>query len=427
MTGFRRRGTVLAAGCAALLAVSGCSFKGAYSLPLPGGAATGKTYSVTAYFKDVQDLTPDSAVRVNDVAVGAVSGITLDTNRADIPKGYYLKARVRLKVKQSVKLPLNAVATLDQTTLLGEKFVSLAPPPNQAPVGQLVNGDTVQSATALPSVEEVFSLLSGVLNGGDLQDLQTINIQISKALAGRETAVRGALTQLTTFVTGLNGQKHQIVRALDELDRFTTQLKAQDGTIATALTQLGPGLRVLANEHQQFADLLTDLSNFGRVASRVINASSAQTITGLRDLEPILGHLSAAGSSLPRALEILLTYPFPRDSSQASPGDYTNFAFTLDVGPLLCSVFAGDTPAQLSSILGPVEGQLVSLLTGGTDKCQKTGTVSSPLTTPGIGTLNRPSTKADRQSTSDAAPSPTPSPTATGLSRLLNGLLGGGN
>jgi phospholipid/cholesterol/gamma-HCH transport system substrate-binding protein len=426
MIGFRRKGVVLAAGCTALLAVSGCSFKGAYSLPLPGGAATGKTYTVTAYFKDVQDLTPDSAVRVNDVAVGAVSGITLDTNRADGPKRY-LHAKVSLKVKQSVKLPVNAVATLDQTTLLGEKFVSLSPPPNQAPVGQLVNGDIVGSATALPSVEEVFSLLSGVLNGGDLQDLQTINIQISKALAGRESAVRGALTQLTTFVTGLNGQKHQIVRALDELDRFSGQLAKQDGTIATALTQLGPGLRVLANEHQQFADLLTDLSNFGKVASRVINSSSSQTITGLHDLEPILQHLSAAGSELPRSLEILLTYPFPRDSSQASPGDYTNFAFTLDLGPLLCSAFAGDTPAQLAALLTPAEDTLVTLLTGGTDKCPKTGSVGSPLSTPKIGNLDDPSTKADRESTSRSGASPTPSPTATGLSRLLNGLLGGGN
>ena len=94
-----RRAPLLAAAAASLLALSGCGFKGAYSLPLPGGAATGKTYTVTAYFADVQDLTPDSAVRVNDVAVGDVDSISLDTTKTDPT---YLKARVRLKLKQSV-------------------------------------------------------------------------------------------------------------------------------------------------------------------------------------------------------------------------------------------------------------------------------------------------------------------------------------
>jgi phospholipid/cholesterol/gamma-HCH transport system substrate-binding protein len=426
----RRPGALLAACTAGLLALSGCGFKGAYSLPLPGGAATGKTYTVTAYFPDVQDLTPQSAVRVNDVAVGDVDSITLDTNKADMTNGHYLKAKVKLKIKQSVVLPQNAVATLQQTTLLGEKFVALAPPTNQAPQGRLVNGDVVGSASDLPSVEEVFGLLSGVLNGSDLQDLQTINLEVSKALAGRETAVRGALTQLTTFVGGLNAQKQQIVRALDGLDRFSSALAKQDGTISTALNDLGPGLKVLADEHQQFADLLTDLSNFGKVANHVITASSSQTIIGLRDLQPILKHLAAAGTSLPRALEILITFPFPRDSSQASPGDYTNFAFSLDLGPLLCSAFAGLTPAQLLTQLGPVESQLVSLLTSGTDHCQKAGTVSSPVATPNVAKGQRSSaspTGGTPSPSSSPSGTPTPSPTSTGLARLLNGLLGGGS
>lgn len=425
MKGLRGRRAAIAGAAAALLAVSGCSFKGAYSLPLPGGAATGKTFTVTAYFHDVQDLTPDSAVRVNDVAVGDVDSIDLDTNPADGDN--YLKAKLKLKIKQSVDLPHNAVATLEQTTLLGEKFVALAPPANQAPQGKLVNGDVVGSATELPSVEEVFGLLSGVLNGGDLQDLQTINLELTKALSGRETAVRGALTQLTTFVTGLNSQKQKIVRAIDELNRFSSQLANQDGTIATALDDLGPGLRVLANEHQQFADLLTDLSRFGHVATHVINASSSQTITGLRDLQPILKHLAGAGADLPRSLEILLTYPFPRDSSEASPGDYTNFAFTVDLGPLLCSAFAKYTPAQLVALLGPIEGQLVALLTGGSDHCPKTGTVSSPVATPNGSKQRHASTGATASPTPTDSTEPSPSPTATGLARLLNGLLGGGS
>lgn len=353
-----------------VVVLAGCGFHGAYSLPLPGGAATGKTYTVSAEFKDVQDLTPQAAVRVNDVAVGDVSGIKLDP--------VTLKAKVTMRLKQSVVLPANAVATLQQTTLLGEKFIAIAPPTNVAAVGRLTNGATLGSASALPSVEEVFGLLSQVLNGGDLGDLQTINVEVSKALAGRESDVRGALQQLTTFVGGLANQKHEIVRAIDGLDRFTAELAAQNTTIATALDQLGPGLKVLADERAQFTSLLTHLSRFGKIAGRVINASSSQTIAELHDLKPVLHHLAAAGQNLPRALEILVTYPFPRDFSQAAPGDYVNLNLKVDLVPVLCALFAGQTPAQLASTLGPVQAQLIQLLSGGTEQCPKAGSVSSP-------------------------------------------------
>jgi phospholipid/cholesterol/gamma-HCH transport system substrate-binding protein len=366
------RRLIRAAACAAtgIVVLTGCGFHGAYSLPLPGGAATGKTYTVSAEFKDVQDLTPQAAVRVNDVAVGDVSGIKLDPRT--------LEAKVTMRLKQSVRLPANAVATLQQTTLLGEKFIGIAPPTTTPPVGRLVNGDTITSASELPSVEEVFGLLSQVLNGGDLGDLQTINVEVSRALAGREADVRGALQQLTTFVGGLAHQKQDIVRAIDGLDRFTTELAAQDSTIATALDELGPGLKVLADERAQFTALLTHLSRFGKIAGRVIQASSSQTIAELHDLKPILHHLAAAGENLPRALEILVTYPFPRDFSQAAPGDYVNLDLKVDLVPVVCSLFADQTPAQLASALGPAQAQLIELLSGGTESCPKAYSVSSP-------------------------------------------------
>jgi phospholipid/cholesterol/gamma-HCH transport system substrate-binding protein len=416
---------MVALAAAGLLALSGCSFKGAYSLPLPGGAAHGKTYHVSAIFSDVQDLTVQAAVRVNDVAVGDVTSINLDTTKGSPG---YLKANVGMSINQSVRLPANAIATLEQTTLLGEKFVSLSPPLGAAPTGTLANDAVINngSSSELPSVEEVFGLLSQVLNGSDLADLQTINVEVSKALAGRESEVKGALTQLNTFVAGLNSQKHEIVRALVELNRFSSELAAQDGTIATALTDLGPGLRVLADERAEFTSLLTHLSTFGHVATHVINASRTATITDLRQLQPVLDHLSAAGKDLPRSLEILVTFPFPRDSSQASPGDYTNFQADINLTPIICQA-----EANLGGI--PVTDlPLVNQILGG-GSCPTASVPTLPLTSKG-----HPKTSTGRShghgTTSGSAPggtspapsSPTPSPSSSGLAQLLNGL-GGGN
>jgi phospholipid/cholesterol/gamma-HCH transport system substrate-binding protein len=321
---------LLAAVLAAVATLSGCGFKGAYSLPLPGGSGTGPVYHVTALFDDVQDLVPMAAVRVDDVPVGDVTKISYD------PKLH--KARVTMRVKKSVHLPANATATLEQTTLLGEKYIALSPPVGTPPQGVLADGAVIgDNATSnLPDVEEVFGVLSAVLNGGDLQDLQTIDLEISKALGGREQAVRSALAQVDRFVGDLDSQKQQIVRALDQLDRFSAALAKQNTTLADALDNLGPGLKVLADNRVEFTKLLTDLSKFGQVATHIITASREQTVAGLRDLKPILSRLQAAGTNLPRSLELFPTYPFPRAIAGAVPGDYNGLKATLNADPLFC-------------------------------------------------------------------------------------------
>jgi phospholipid/cholesterol/gamma-HCH transport system substrate-binding protein len=340
----------LAVAVAAVIALAGCGFKGAYSLPLPGGNAGGSAYHVTAVFADVQDLVPMSAVRVDDVAVGDVTSIDYDPNDN--------RAHVHMRIKKSVRLPANAVATLEQTTLLGEKYVALGPPPNETPSTEPLRDGAVISDKAtsnLPDVEELFGVLSAVLNGGDLQDLQTINLEISKALAGREEAIRSALSQLDHFVGDLDTQKHQIVRALDELDRFSGALAKQTGTIATALDDLGPGLKVLADNRAQFTELLSDLARFGKVATHIITSSREQTVAGLRDLQPILRHLRKAGTNLPHALELLITYPFPKNIDKAIPGDYNGLYLSFNADPILCTLAPVSLPT-CAGMAGAVQG-----------------------------------------------------------------------
>ena len=68
---------------AGVAVITGCSssnggYNGIYAIPLPGGANLGNhPYQVTAQFADAGDLVPQSAVMVNDVAVGRVTKIFL--------------------------------------------------------------------------------------------------------------------------------------------------------------------------------------------------------------------------------------------------------------------------------------------------------------------------------------------------------------
>ena len=125
----RRSRQARRAGARGVLLLAGCGFRGAYSFDLPGGADVGDDpYTVQVEFLDVLDLVPQSGVRVADVPVGRVeddrAGRRLD--RAWSP----------LAVNGDVDLPANAVATIQQSSLLGEKFVELAAPGNEEPPGR---------------------------------------------------------------------------------------------------------------------------------------------------------------------------------------------------------------------------------------------------------------------------------------------------
>ncbi|WOT37270.1 MCE family protein [Streptomyces coeruleorubidus] len=319
-----RKGGAVAWAVVGTLLLSGCEFNGWYDVPLPGGAAAdGRAYHVTVEFRDVLDLVPQSAVKVDNVTVGAVEKVELE--------GWH--ARVRLRVADSVKLPANAVAGLRQTSMLGEKYVALAEPPEGTPVGRLRDGDVIPLSRSgrNPEVEEVLSALSALLNGGGVAQLKTITTELNKALEGRENRVRSLLKELDTFIGGLDDQRRDIVRALKAVDRLAKRLGKEKTTIADAVDAMPPALKVLADQRRDLTRMLTALSKLGRTGTKVVNASHEDTVANLKRLRPILRQLNKAGSDLPNSLELLTTYPFPRNVVDAIKGDYVNLHITADL------------------------------------------------------------------------------------------------
>jgi phospholipid/cholesterol/gamma-HCH transport system substrate-binding protein len=312
-----------------VLTLGGCGsgFTGVYDLPLPGGAALGRhPYKVRAEFANVHDLVPQAAVKVNDVAVGRVTAITLP------PNGW--TAHVEMLVNGRVRLPANAYARLAQSSLLGEKYVELGAPPRGAQ-GRLVAGALIpQSRTDRdPEVEEVFGALSLLLNGGGIAQLRTITGELNKALAGNEPQVRSLLNRLGTLTSDLNDHRRDITDALDGLDRLSATLASRREQIGTVLQDLGPGLRVLSEQRGSLVTMLRALRTLSDVTVRTVDRSKDDIVADLRALAPILGNLSAAGRDLPRSLQVLLTYPFTDEVLRGIKGDYLNVYLSVTAAP----------------------------------------------------------------------------------------------
>jgi phospholipid/cholesterol/gamma-HCH transport system substrate-binding protein len=347
-----------ALGAVALL-LTGCGFRGAYSFSLPGGAGTGdRPYTVQIEFLDVLDLVPQSAVRVADVPVGRVEDIVLADDWTAV---------VTITVNGDVDLPGNAVAAIQQSSLLGEKFVELAPPGGLEPEGELENGALIplERTNRNVEVEELLGAMSLVLNGGGLAQLQTINRELGEALEGRESAIRDTLTQLDTFLGGLDQQRSEIGRALDSANALAATLSGRTATIENALDTIGPGLDVINEQRDLLVSMLESLARLGEVGTRIIDRSAENTVADLELLQPILTQLAAAGPDLAGALPLLLTYPFP-DSSlsalhyrEAQNGGYalfTNMTATLDLdlSTLLCR-YGIDSAGGVVEVLQPAE------------------------------------------------------------------------
>ena len=314
------------------LVLSGCGGFDVYKLPLPGGPDAGDNpMTVKVEFEDVLDLVPRSTVKVNEVSVGQVSDISLAGSHAV----------VTLEMRNDIKLPADAVAEIRQTSLLGEKFVSLSAPPGDHSTALLRSGDVIPLSRAgrNPEVEEVLGALSLLLNGGGVAQLKTINVELGKALQGREGSARSVLEQIRVLVTQLDDNKADIIHAIDSLNRLALSVRKQQGSIDLALEELPSALRSINSQRDDLVKMLRALDRLSGVGVRVIKASKASTIDTFRRLQPVLTGLANSGDNFTKAFSVFLTYPFvdevvgrdPQVARNLHMGDYTNLSIEVDL------------------------------------------------------------------------------------------------
>jgi phospholipid/cholesterol/gamma-HCH transport system substrate-binding protein len=346
-------GGLLALGLGFALALGAFSlpaphFDGVEDLPLPGGAGLGShPYTVTAELHDVLSLVPQSAVKVDDVAVGRVTAIDLD--------GW--TARVTMKNNGDVRLPDDAGARLEQSSLLGEKYVQLVAPAKDTSTGRLHDGSVIPvSRTGRNTeVEEVFGALSLLLNGGGINQLKTITKELNAAIGGRESEVRSTLERVNTLVTDLDAHRGDITDALDSVNRLAATLAHRKEDVGTVLTSLSPGLKTLDEQRGALLTMLRSLDTLSDVAVSTVNASKDAMVADLKALAPTLKALSDAGADLPDSLQVLLTYPFTDAVMQGVKGDYLNVYLNMAAVPgtqVIPPLVPGTTASPSASAAG---------------------------------------------------------------------------
>lgn len=334
----------------ALMGATGCSLQ-PNDHTLPGQVAVGGDgYTVAVTFDQVANLVPNSAVQMDNVVIGTVAGIDV----AD------WQAKVELRLLKSARVPADATFSIGQKTLLGAQYVdvsahapataegrSMSAAPTAATLRDGAVVPTSQTGT-YPATEQVLGAVALLLNNGGLSQIQTITSELSTALQGRVPDTRSLVRRTNQLLAVLDENKSELVGALEGLDRLSSGLAADRSILATAIDRLAPGLRALEEERASLVRAVTATGRTGAQASRVIRASRAAILGNLDSLRPILTNLAEVGSTLPDALKIGLTIPFPAmTSTNALRGDYANLFATIDLrGTSLVSTWlAGLLPA----------------------------------------------------------------------------------
>ena len=309
------------------LVLSSCgSWKGIANVPLPGGPGGGPD-KMTIYVQmpDTLALNVNSRVRVADVYVGRVREIAL--------KNWV--ATLTLDLQPGIKLPVNTLAKIGQTSLLGSQHVQLDSPPDPSP--QLLrNGDTIplKNSSAFPTTERVLASIATILRGGGIQNLDSIQTEINNLLTGRADQIREFLNRLDTFTDELNQQRQDITRAIDSTNRLLSIVAARNDTLDRVLTEFPPLIKHFADTRDLFADAVEALGRISVAADNALAPSSANLHTNLANLQRPLKQLGRASPYLIGALKLILTAPFSIENvPKVVRGDYLNVSLLVDLTP----------------------------------------------------------------------------------------------
>lgn len=104
------------------------------------------TYVVQARFANLGGLNPGGSVMIAGVAVGRVDAVRLD------PETYQAIAVIRLR--QDLRLPVDSIASVKTTGLIGDKYLAIAP---GGDARLLAPGDTLTETESAIDLESLIS------------------------------------------------------------------------------------------------------------------------------------------------------------------------------------------------------------------------------------------------------------------------------
>jgi virulence factor Mce-like protein len=304
-------------------------------LILPGGG----TKTVTADFPRAVSLYKGSDVKILGVSVGKVDDVT--------PMG--TKVRVKFTYDDKYKVPADAKAVVISPSIVGDRFIQLTPVYR----GGAVMKDNARlglDRTATPlELDEIFGSINDLTKalgpqGANKPDetgtgaLTRLLDSTAKNFGGEGVAFNSTLKNLSRLTKTLADNKDELFGTVSEIEKFTSALSANDETVRKFNDSLASGAQLLADERDDLAHVLQNLSVALTQVRSFVSENKAALTTNIKGLNQI----SKTFAKNRDALE---------ESLKDAPAALNNLALAYDenAGTLDTRANIGETVNQLTA------------------------------------------------------------------------------
>ncbi len=251
------------------------------------GLIAEKGYRLTVDFDTAAGLEPKSDVKMAGVPIGKVEEIQLVGNRA----------RLVLRIRQGIRIPIDSVGSIQTQGLLGEKYVEILPGKdaqrNLPAGGQVANtlsptnldemvrklsaiGDDVKKFTE--SLSGTFGTEEGKKALGDiLRDVRATTASLRVVLQGNEQRfgrILANIDRLSADLSDISASNKQDVRAtIANLRAFSDTLKSETPSLVRKLEEMSERVSGVMGDNRE--NLKESIQNLKAASARLDNTLDA--------------------------------------------------------------------------------------------------------------------------------------------------------
>ena len=216
-------------------------------------------------------LMADSDVKVRGMIVGRVKSIEPADGGAEL--------KLALDPEKAAQLPSDVSARLLPRTLFGERYVSLEVPENSSGA-RLAAGDVISQdrSSAAVELETVLADTMPVLQAVHPDELAVTLNSLSQALENRGKPLGETLSQLNTYLDGLNPSVPDLRKNLKELVGVAETYEQAAPDVLEALENLSTTSRTLVDQRQNLTNLTSQLTTTSVDAKQFFDANGQNLI-----------------------------------------------------------------------------------------------------------------------------------------------------
>ena len=313
-----------------LLAVLGASSLAACNQP-------GGDMKLTAYFPRAVSLYPHSSVRVLGLPAGRVTDVGVEGTRV----------RVEMSLDESIPIPRDVRATLVPLSLIGERYIQLAPAWKEgqprAESGTVLDLDRtsvpVEPDEALAALKEFLDTLDPNATGKLVQNL-------AEDLEGSGANLNSALEGIADLTTTFAEKDEELVRIIEHFDDFTVTLRTREAQLGRVMDDFATTTSLLAQERRNIEALVSNLADLSRLGFDLVSEHSTRLD---RDLTVLTRLLKSVEANIDTVVTLLDSTPIlvagedldGKDEGLGAAWDpaYQHLDLRTQISPIVASLF----------------------------------------------------------------------------------------